>query len=62
MITVPPNTTATVRVPTSDAASIRVDGKTRRNAAKIASVEDSQTDSVLEVKAGTYRITASSQP
>ena len=61
-ITVPPNTSATVHVPTSDAASVRVDGKAPRNVAGIASVKDSREGLVLEVKAGTYHITASSQP
>jgi len=39
-----------------------VDGKAPRNVAGIASVKDSREGLVLEVKAGTYHITASSQP
>ena len=57
-ITVPPNSSATVCVPTSNAASVRVDGRLPLNAAGITGAETTPDTMVLAVKAGKYRITA----
>ena len=53
-MTIPANTTATVIVPTSDAASLTEGGKPAKEAAGLLSLRASGRTVVLEVGSGSY--------
>ena len=58
-ITVPPNTTATVHIPTRDAASVRENGEPAKDRAGIQFLRTTETAAIYQIGSGTYDFTAS---
>jgi alpha-L-rhamnosidase len=56
--TVPPNSTATLRLPTTDPNAVREQDKPLSQAAGISSVDSKPTHITLTLAAGTYKMTA----
>ena len=57
-VTVPPNVTATVRVPTSSAESVQESGQPVKQAGGVSSVTSDASSATFAVQSGTYRFTA----
>lgn len=57
-ITVPPNTTATVHIPTRDAASVRENGVPAKDRPGIQFLRTTETAAIYQIGSGTYDFTA----
>jgi alpha-L-rhamnosidase len=57
-ITVPPNTTATVHIPTRDAASVRENGVPAKDRPVIQFLRSTETAAIYQIGSGTYNFTA----
>ncbi|HSU52552.1 MAG TPA: alpha-L-rhamnosidase C-terminal domain-containing protein, partial [Candidatus Dormibacteraeota bacterium] len=60
-VTIPANTTATVRVPTSDSTSITESGKALKNADGAKLIRQEADAALLEIGSGTYHFVAGNQ-
>jgi alpha-L-rhamnosidase len=58
-ITVPPNTTATVHIPTRDAASVRENEEPAKDRAGIQFLHAAETTAIYKIGSGTYDFAAS---
>jgi alpha-L-rhamnosidase len=58
-VTIPPNTTATLRLPTNDPASVTEGGRAAQKNEGVASVRVEDGTSILELNAGRYEFAAS---
>ncbi|MBN1490433.1 MAG: family 78 glycoside hydrolase catalytic domain, partial [Phycisphaerae bacterium] len=56
-VTIPPNTTAKVHVPTNDPSSVQESGKPAKNADGVRQVRTTETESVFAITSGHYRFT-----
>jgi alpha-L-rhamnosidase len=61
-ITIPPNTTATVYLPTSDASSITESGKPVRDVPELQCITVENDIAVFDVPAGTYAFASPYRP
>ena len=60
-VTVPPNTTATIVVPTRDPASVKESGKPAGGAPGLKPAKNGNGEAAFEVGSGTYRFTAAAR-